>query len=53
MGALCRQLARGAKNAVAALREDINDDWPNKWYRMYFEYRRPYQGHALFGLVKI
>ena len=43
----------GAKNAVEALRKDINDDWVNKWERMYFDYRRPYQGQALFGLEKL
>jgi AraC-like DNA-binding protein/phospholipid N-methyltransferase len=43
----------GAKNAVNALRKDINDDWVNKWERMYFDYRRPYQGQALFGLEKL
>ena len=43
----------GAKEAVEALRKDINDDWVNKWERMYFDYRRPYQGQALFGLEKL
>jgi len=43
----------GAKKAVEALRKDVNDDWVNKWERMYFDYRRPYQGEALFGLVKL
>ena len=43
----------GAKEAVQALRKDINDDWVNKWERMYFDYRRPYQGQALFGLEKL
>ena len=43
----------GAKRAVEALRKDINDDWVNKWERMYFDYRRPYQGQALFGLEKL
>jgi len=43
----------GAKEAVKALRKDINDDWVNKWERMYFDYRRPYQGQALFGLEKL
>ena len=43
----------GAKEAVEALRKDIDDDWVNKWERMYFDYRRPYQGQALFGLEKL
>jgi hypothetical protein len=27
--------------------------WINKWYNMYFTYRRPYEGQALFGLEKL
>ena len=27
--------------------------WVDKWYRIYFELRRPYEGHALFGLERI
>lgn len=26
--------------------------WMDKWYNMYFEYRRKYEGQALFGLEK-
>jgi len=44
---------RGAKQFLAALRKDPEDAWTNKWYRIYFDYRRPYEGWALFGLEKI
>jgi len=44
---------RGAKQSLAALRKDPEDAWTNKWYRIYFDYRRPYEGWALFGLEKI
>lgn len=30
-----------------------NIEWAKKWYDMYFDYRRPYEGQGLFGLVKI
>ena len=29
-----------------------NVEWAKKWYDMYFDYRRPFEGQALFGLVK-
>jgi len=44
---------RGAKQSLAALRRDPEDAWTNKWYRIYFDCRRPYEGWALFGLEKI
>jgi len=44
---------RGAKQSLEALRKDPEDAWTNKWYRIYFECRRPYEGWALFGLEKI
>ena len=27
-------------------------NWVNKWYNMYFDYRRQYEGQALFGLQR-
>jgi ubiquinone/menaquinone biosynthesis C-methylase UbiE len=29
-----------------------NVEWAKKWYDLYFDYRRPFEGQALFGLVK-
>jgi len=28
-------------------------EWIDKWYNMYFDYRRQYEGQALFGLQRI
>jgi len=45
----------GRKN-LKNIREDSNKenlDWAKKWYKMYFEFRRPYEGQGLFGLVKL
>jgi cyclopropane fatty-acyl-phospholipid synthase-like methyltransferase len=28
------------------------ENWIDKWYRMYFDYRRQYEGQALFGLER-
>ena len=28
-------------------------NWIDYWYNIYFDYRRPYEGQALFGLKKI
>ena len=44
---------RGAKGSLEALGKDPTDAWTNKWYKIYFEHRRPYEGWALFGLKKI
>lgn len=33
--------------------DEARKEWLDKWYRMYFEYRRPYQGQAMFGLLKL
>ena len=42
---------------INKLRQNPGDDktkrWIDKWYRMYFDYRRPYEGQALFGLEKL
>jgi len=44
---------RGAKQYLEALRQNPQDEWTNKWYRIYFDHRRPYEGWALFGLEKL
>ena len=44
---------RGAKQSLEKLRKDPEDAWTNKWYRIYFDCRRPYEGWALFGMEKI
>ena len=47
----------GAKGDADKMRKNPDDEehknWIDKWYRMYFDYRRPYQGQALFGLEKL
>jgi ubiquinone/menaquinone biosynthesis C-methylase UbiE len=52
-----RYITWSAKHDIARLRENPNDvktkQWIDKWYRMYFDYRRPYEGQALFGLEKL
>jgi cyclopropane fatty-acyl-phospholipid synthase-like methyltransferase len=44
------------KQDLDRLRDNPNDEvskqWVEKWWKMYFNYRRPYQGQALFGLEK-
>jgi hypothetical protein len=49
------------KRDINTLRQNPNDEkygeklkqWIDKWYRMYFDYRRPYEGQALFGLERL
>jgi len=49
------------KRDINMLRQNSNDEkygekliqWIDKWYRMYFDYRRPYEGQALFGLERL
>ena len=52
-----RYITWSARRDIARLRANPGDaqlkDWIDKWYRMYFEYRRPYEGQALFGLEKL
>lgn len=52
-----RYITWSAKRDIARLRKDKNDkelaDWIDKWYHMYFNYRRPYEGQALFVLEKL
>lgn len=45
------------KRDLLQLSQNENDknlrDWIQKWYNMYFKYRRQYEGQALFGLQRI
>lgn len=45
------------KHDINTLRQNQNDEklkkWVDKWYRMYFDYRRLYEGQALFGLERL
>lgn len=42
---------------INRLRENPSDkglkEWIDKWYSMYFDYRRQYEGQALFGLQRM
>ena len=46
-----------AKQDLEKLRKNPNDintaAWLDKWYRIYFELRRPYEGWGLFAIEKI
>jgi len=44
---------QGAKGSLEALRKDPQDAWTNKWYRLYFDHRRPCEGWALFAIERI
>lgn len=52
-----RYITWSARRDINRLRSNPIDDelkkWIDKWYRMYFDYRRPYEGQALFGLEKL
>jgi hypothetical protein len=45
------------KRDLLQLSQNENDknlrSWVQKWYNMYFKYRRQYEGQALFGLQRI
>lgn len=45
------------QNDINRLRENPSDtglkEWIDTWYNMYFDYRRQYEGQALFGLQRI
>lgn len=49
------------KRDINMLRQNQNDEkydeklkqWIDKWYQMYFDYRRQYEGQALFGLERL
>ena len=41
---------------IERLKRDPSDtalrEWIDKWYEMYFDYRREFEGQALFGLQR-
>ena len=47
----------GFKTIVGQIKKKPNDTewaaWADKWHRIYFDYRRPYEGWALFGIGKL
>ena len=47
----------GTKQAIKKLRQNPKDvewaAWNDKWFHIYFDYRRPYEGWALFAIEKI
>lgn len=51
-----RYIMRDSKHALLRLRQNPRDaEWSartDKWNRIYFDYRRPYEGWALFGIEK-
>lgn len=52
-----RYITWSARRDIGGLRKNPDNEklkqWIDKWYRMYFEYRRPYEGQALFGLERL
>jgi len=52
-----RYITARAKKATEHLRKNPEDApfaaWDDKWYRIYFEQRRPYEGWGLFAIEKI
>ena len=45
----------GKRDLLRLKQEPDNEQlktWVAKWYNMYFDYRRPYEGQALFGLQR-
>ncbi|MEO3946029.1 class I SAM-dependent methyltransferase [Gorillibacterium sp. CAU 1737] len=52
-----RYITWSAKRDLARLRSNPTNEevrsWIDQWYRMYFDYRRPYEGQALFGLERL
>ena len=51
-----RYVTWSVRRDIARLRQNPQDEklkaWIDKWYRMYFVYRRSYEGQAMFGLEK-
>jgi len=45
------------RNDINRLRENPSEnrlkEWIDKWYSMYFDYRRQYEGQAMFGLQRL
>ena len=52
-----RYIMRDSKLSLDRLKKNPDDtgcaEWADKWHRMYFDYRRPYEGWALFGIESI
>ena len=52
-----RYIMRDGKNTVAKIRKNPNDAewvaWTDKWYRIYFDCRRPYEGWGLFAVERV
>lgn len=52
-----RYITSNTSQELEHLRQNPDDEkaknWLDKWYRMYFDYRRPYENQALFGLMKL
>ena len=52
-----RYITWSARRDIERFQQNPNDgklkQWIDKWYRMYFDYRRPFEGQALFGLQKV
>ena len=52
-----RYITWSAKCDIEHLRQNPQNDemsaWIDKWYRIYFDYRRPYEGWGLFGIEKL
>jgi len=52
-----RYITWSAKRDISRLRENPEEEnlrnWLDKWYTMYFKYRRSYEGQALFGLERL
>jgi ubiquinone/menaquinone biosynthesis C-methylase UbiE len=52
-----RYITWSAKRDLEQLRQERDNSelasWIDKWYRIYFDYRRPYEGWAMFGIEKL
>ncbi|MTI70563.1 MAG: class I SAM-dependent methyltransferase [Firmicutes bacterium] len=52
-----RYITSEARKNINNIRNNPNDikrkEWADKWYKMYFKYRRLYEGQALFGVEKL
>jgi SAM-dependent methyltransferase len=52
-----RYVMRDSKQSLSRLRQSPKDAewlaWTDKWHRVYYYYRRPYESWALFGIEKL
>lgn len=52
-----RYIMRDSKISLEKIRKNSGDtgwaEWTDKWHRMYCNFRRPYEGWALFGIEKL